>query len=313
MQYSIRKWNQNIEDMKAIIHVYKKTYPQLPVYEPKEFLVMLSKRMEGFEDGLSVAECDDTIIGFANLFPEENPTKIRLLGGVSPMFQRHGVGSALLQHSIALSQKRGYTEMQSMSFTSNPNGETFLKSAGFVDRDRIFWNRRDCNMPPPLWARQKYESVIAAGIRIMTGTEFEQLRPDWDRCWWEHVMESLKDIPSDTPFEVMPFEKWKSYLEKPFCDRSRAFIAVDRTSIAGILQLSIPVDREININHTSVNRAYRRRGISTALKFAAIQSLQTEDLHWLRTQNHQRNPMHLLNQSFGFTNIDTQIEWAKEL
>ncbi len=139
------------------------------------------------------------------------------------------------------------------------------------------------------------------------------MRADWDYCWWKHIMESLQDVPSKIPFEEQAFEKWRPYIEPPFCDRANVVIALDGLEIAGILVFGPPIEQTININHTSVSRGYRRRGISIALKVAAIQRIQTKGIRWIGTQNHQSNHMYEINQAFGFRNIDTQTEWTKSL
>ena len=146
----------------------------------------------------------------------------------------------------------------------------------------------------------------------MTGQEFERIK-NWDYLWWNYQMKVLQDIPSTIPIQPISFERWRSYLEPPFLNRNHALIVMENDSMVALMCLSNLQDDFINIDHTSVARGYRRRGISTFLKCKAIELAQKSGAKTLRTQNHEGNPMYMLNQAFGFEYTETHIDGIKDL
>ena len=126
-------------------------------------------------------------------------------------------------------------------------------------------------------------------------------------------MATLKDVPSVIPFEEIPFEKWRPFLEEPFLDRNLVLVTLDGDAMVGLLNLGKLRGSRINIDHTSVARDYRRRGISTALKCAAIRLGRNIGATEITTQSHQHNPIFTLNQSFGSGYTDPRIDGFKEL
>ena len=313
MNYTIRQWNADLKDACGIHAIFKEVYPMMPIQEPELFLAMTLKHIEGVEDGLFVVTHHQKIVGFSGLMAREDKDGVRLMGAVLPQFEGQKMGRSLLERTFEFCKTKKYTEIHTMCFESHPRALSFLQTAGFVERDRIFWSDWDCQKPISAWAKKKSEMVRHAGIQIITGAEFENIREDWAQCWWKHVMISAQDIPSTIPFEEIPFEKWRPYLELPFCDRSHVYIALDGLELAGMLMLGIPENNRNNINHTSVADGYRRRGISTALKVAAIEKSRKENIRTISTQNHQNNPMYKLNHHFGFVTTEIQIEFTKKL
>ena len=126
-------------------------------------------------------------------------------------------------------------------------------------------------------------------------------------------MDTFKDIPSVIPFTELPFEKWRPFLDEPFMDRSLALMALDGDDLAGLLVMGKPEGGAMNIGQTNVARHYRRRGISTALKCAAVRSARSAGGRFLTTQNHEHNPMYALNRALGFEYIDSHVDVLKPL
>ena len=65
----------------------------------------------------------------------------------------------------------------------------------------------------------------------------------------------------------------------------------------------------MNINFTNVTSAYRRQGISTALKLGAFKLAKALGAQEVTTQNHQDNPILEINQRLGFTEIEVIYEY----
>ena len=126
-------------------------------------------------------------------------------------------------------------------------------------------------------------------------------------------MDCMRDVPMEIPFKELPFERWRPFIEPPFMDRSRALIALDQDEMVGLMYLSDLKRGRVNIDHTSVARAHRRRGISTMIKCAAIRRARALGAQAITTQNHEHNPMFDLNQVLGFQHIATFTDGFKNL
>ena len=88
---------------------------------------------------------------------------------------------------------------------------------------------------------------------------------------------------------------------------------MDGETLAGIIELGEPQEGIANINHSSVSRSHRRRGISTALKVEAVHWGQRQKLTELHTQNHFENPILQINLDFGFVQKRRQFILEKSL
>ena len=62
---------------------------------------------------------------------------------------------------------------------------------------------------------------------------------------------------------------------------------------------------------TGVVRAYRRRGIATALKVRTIQYAQTVGAETIVTSNEENNPMNILNRKLGFEPMPAWISYHR--
>ena len=177
----------------------------------------------------------------------------------------------------------------------------------------MLWSNFDTASQISTWALQKEANILDSGIRVVSGSEFESVRPDWDQVWWRHLMDSMHDVPMEIPFVEMPFETWRPMIEPPFMDRSRALVALDGDVMVGLMYLGAVLHKKANIDHTSVASTYRRRGISTMLKCAAVRRAKIRGASVVTTQNHKHNPMFALNQAFGFCHVDTEADGLKPL
>ena len=62
-----------------------------------------------------------------------------------------------------------------------------------------------------------------------------------------------------------------------------------------------------------VLKEYRRKGIATALKIKAIQSLLQKGIKEIRTDNEENNPMYKINIALGFSPVPSSLEYTKEI
>ena len=311
--WTMRQWTPTIDDAQHLHEIFREAIPQHPHSDPELSLKRMPKFIKGIEEGALLAFKGDRAVGAVGLSLRGESTMLRMMGGVRPDSRREGFGSALLDHVVMVAKERGAERLQGSWFTSESSSDPFMTTAGFVKTDRILWSAIPTSEPLLEWALERERRAHSSGLRVISGTAFESLHPDWDHLWWRHQMESLSDVPSKIPFEEIPFTRWRSFLDPPFTNRDLALIALNGDQIAGMLQLREPKDGVMNIDYTGVARDSRRRGISVALKCAAIRMARTLNVYKIITQNHENNVMFKLNMSVGFTHYETVIEGIKLL
>jgi mycothiol synthase len=139
------------------------------------------------------------------------------------------------------------------------------------------------------------------GVEIVTWAE----RPDLTHAIYEVACEAYPDEPSHASAPMDSFEAWLSKDMRGDSDRPDAtFVALAGGEVAGYAKLSLSSSRTNVVMHdmTGVRRAYRRRGIASALKRAEIAWAKREGYEKLETSNEVRNePIRRLNERHGYT------------
>ena len=303
-----RPWKRGEEDAGHLHRIMAECMPQQPAGSPEEMSARMWSMIQGMEEAAQFALWKGEPVGSVALSNFQNPQHARMGGGVIPRAEGRGIGRMLLDRALDVARNRGCESVRTQWFSSNSWSVTFARKAGFVEKDRVFWSVFDPETPLPAWAHDKCEGLESENIRVVTGDEFETLREDWDRVWWRLVMDTMKDVPSEIPFEEMPFETYRPFLDLPYQDRTLTLLALEGNELAGLLSLTEFRGGRFNIQTTNVSKSYRRRGISTALKCAAIERVRALGGKELWTQNHEHNPMFSLNMRLGFEHRDTHID-----
>ena len=98
-----------------------------------------------------------------------------------------------------------------------------------------------------------------------------------------------------------PFEEWRAHeIDRPSRRPELSFAAVAGDEVVGYAGLHAFGD-EAHHGLTAVKRAWRRRGVATALKRAEIAAAKDAGFRALVTESEERNlPMRRLNEKLGF-------------
>ena len=315
-QWNIRRWRPCAEDAQLLAELWADVSPvslALPLDDPRTALEIVERRMIGLERSIWLSISENGVLGAAALSRAGPPTSGYVRFATRPQFTGRGIGCALVERAIREGRDLGFTELRSSFLESHLRSRRFFEVAGFTETDRLFWSRLDCSIEPPAWTRDRASAVRDAGIEIVTAADFESRRTDWDREWWSHLMTAQRDIPSRVPIGETPFEEWRPTIEPPLVDRNHVLIALDGLHLAGVMKLSSLFEGRVQILQTSVAQAYRRQGISIALKWAAIHNARSRGAREIHTQNHVDNPIFVLNRGFGFEPIDTLVDVAYPL
>jgi GNAT superfamily N-acetyltransferase len=224
--------------------------------------------------------------GFVDPWPEAHAPAHFV---VTPELRRRGIGSALLaelgRHALA----RGRSELEGDVVESDTGSRAFLERRAY----RVVGGERavalDLTVLEP-------ETVDAPpGIEIVALAD----RPELAERLYAVGVEAAADIPG-SPGD-MSFEQWRAIeLDRPTRRRDLLFVAVAEGEPVGYVSMD-DVGRDGHNGLTAVRRAWRRRGIATALKRTQIAAAKRAGFERLVTGSEERNlPMRTLNAKLGY-------------
>jgi GNAT superfamily N-acetyltransferase len=128
--------------------------------------------------------------------------------------------------------------------------------------------------------------------------------PEAIRGMYEVACEAYPDIPGEESSAMAPFEKWRDNDIDGASDRPEAtFVALAGAEVVGYAKLSLSEALPHVAFHdiTGVKRAWRGRGIASALKRAEIAWAIDNGYTALKTFNEERNaPIRTLNERHGY-------------
>ena len=165
------------------------------------------------------------------------------------------------------------------------------------------------------------EKLAAQGICLYTLADVMPRDPQWKQKLYELDWEIEQDVPQPDPPTQEPMEEFEKYFERPSFRADSFFIAVDEASdepggtYAGISVISVRSEKpeRVDVGVTGVARAYRRRGIATALKLKTFEFAESIGARYIGTDNEENNPMYELNMQLGFKPKPAWLDFEKAL
>ena len=274
------------DDLNAMIHVRAAADP----HSPRPRLDNLRHNLAGNPDlAYLVARAQDSPVG-CGFVDVSHASVARAHVLVTPEARRQGVGTALLaavsEHARKRPDRRS-SKVQSVPMTkarsSSSSAAALRRRAGRRRSFSILRAVGDLTVEPP------------AGVRIVSRAEM----PDAVEGMYEVAREAEPDIPGGAP--VRPYEVWRATeIERPSLEPELTFIALAGDEVVGYAILD-SLRGEPWHRLTAVKRAWRGRGIATALKRAQIQAAQKKGFARLVTTNEERNrPMRSINRALGY-------------
>ncbi len=216
---------------------------------------------------------------------------------VLPEARGGGIGSALFEAVSEVARDAGKTGFQTELSEAHEAGHRFLARRGFVEIDRMKLVRR------ALSGLARPVPAPPAGVRIVSLAE----RPDLVASVYTVALETFVDVPTgDEPLTAGTLESFRARdVDRPGLPPDAFFVAVDGASgeaIGYASLLLVPGDETRALNDmTAVRRAYRGRGIATALKHATIAWAIDRGLEAIITGNDESNtPMRSINARLGY-------------
>jgi GNAT superfamily N-acetyltransferase len=222
------------------------------------------------------------------------PGSARVEAWTVPEARGRGVGQALYEELSQWARQRGCIELE----TSVAEGDE--ASRAWADRRGFRMIGRELRVSLDLAAVEAPDVDPLEGIAIVPWAS----RPDLARGMYEVFVEADPDIPGADGVEVPAYEEWLADDMEGESDRPEAvFVALAGDEVVGYAKLSIPGEWTGTAWHdlTGVKRAWRGRGIASALKRAQIRWAKEQGYERLTTMNEKRNaPIRHLNERYGY-------------
>jgi len=224
---------------------------------------------------------------------------------VLPGHRDRGVGSALLEAISTVARDAGKPQLLGRTTDEHPEAIRFLEHRGFREVERLKTVRLDLAglavpaVDPP------------AGVSI---TSLEQ-QPELGDALYEVALEALPDIPGDGRMDTGTPEEFRTRdIDKPSMPPGACAIAVDDesgTAVGYSNLMLVPGNPRLAWHAmTAVRRAWRGRGVASALKRATIAWAAANGLDAVETANDVDNaPMRAVNRRLGYRPLPDELTY----
>ena len=207
---------------------------------------------------------------------------------VVPDRRGRGIGSALLAEVSRRARSLDRDSLQLEVRKSDDASRSFLERRGFekVGGEEAVSLKLDA---------APVASAPPEGITVASRRE----RPDVVEAMYEVFVEAEQDVPGAPMGETI--EAWRAReIGRPSRSPELSFVAIAGEEVVGYAVLDVFGD-EGHHGFTAVKRAWRQRGVATALKRAQIEAATRMGLDRLITGSEERNtPMRNLNTKLGY-------------
>ena len=178
---------------------------------------------------------------------------------VVPDQRGRGVGDELRTAIERWAEEHGATELDAPVAEEDDRSLAWASARGYEE------SGRNSRMVLDLTAIETPTVTPPPGIEIVTWAE----RPELAEGLWEVAREAGPDIPGEEETDAGTFEEWLDRDMGGSEDRREAvFVALEAGAVLGYAKLSFSAERTDRAFHdlTGVRRAYRGRGIASALE-----------------------------------------------
>lgn len=231
--------------------------------------------------------------------------------------ERRGEGAATRFYDMALTRLTtlGYRTLIAQTREDVIAGMEFLEHRGFHAKLR----KLESVLQLDNFDRKHFVGVearmAAQGIVITSLPLVQQRDPNWLQNLWELDWPLTQDVPSFTQRTRPTLEEFTQLFQQPDFLPNGFAVAIDTSTgeYVGMSQVyqSKASPQQWETGRTGVLRAYRRRGIATALKLALIDDALQRGIDTIRTRNADGNPMYTLNRRLGFQPLPAWVTYEK--
>ena len=264
---------------------------------------------------VTVAELDGRVVAAAQrevVDTTDGLREYRLDGVVDPVWRRRGIGCALLEENerqarqLAAVERPSSPVLGSWSWDTQPGDRALLEGTGFQPA-RWFFDM----------VRPYLDGVVE--VDLPEGLEIRPIDPGLARAVWAADIDAFADHWGGFDHSEANLERW---LSVPATDLSLWVVAFDGDEIAGGIINSIDADQNAALgvrrgwlNSVFTRRAWRRRGLATALIARSLTRLRERGMTSAALGVDADNPSGALGlyERLGFAVDQRATAWRKGL
>jgi GNAT superfamily N-acetyltransferase len=295
---TIRRADTSDADLGSLAEVVNATIPEWPTsiddMRREDAVYPGIVRFLAIEEGRAIGAAT---VGRIYMHPPDYDAYWATLA-VLPQARGRGTGQALLAATAAVAREAGKVALHGAVSEARPDSVAFLAHRGFVEHARH------------TMVRLALAGMEAPAIGMPDGIALTNLaeRPDLVEGVHAVAVEAFADIPGgDEPPAAGDLAEFRARdIDWPTVPADAFMIALDASTgtVVGYSNLVFPAGRTDFAYHdmTAVARAWRGRGVASALKRATISWAIRAGLDHLDTGNDPENaPMRAVNRRLGFT------------
>lgn len=246
-----------------------------------------------------------------------HPQKVDMRIFVNPTDEAADIRPFFLAYLLEEMRDHDLIAVYSDMLESCEEAMRFFEAYGFREVARDAISKLDLGR----WDADKFAGVLARvqeqGIRIVPLRSLQEEDPEgWAQKLYELEMAISRDIPTTGEKQAHTFDSWqRARAGGPGFDPDGWFVALDGEQYVaesqGYVNTLEPAWFENGV--TGVRRAYRRRGIATAVKVHLLRFAQGRGAQAIATSNDAANPMYALNVKLGFEPEPAWVRTEKAL
>lgn len=250
-------------------------------------------------------------------FQREN-YKLRL--AVHPLWQRRGIGRALMDRALHLLAGRGARRIYARAREDWARSLPFLARYGFTQYAQTFESRLQVALCDLSRFADYAERTARQGVVITTLESELRRQPDSLPAIYQLQCTLDLDAPRDDPDQLPTPPSWDAFLATcvrgPLVLPDAYFLAKIGDMYVGesMLKRSAADPAWLHQDLTGVIGAFRGQGFATALKLRTVEYAQRGGYRQIQTYNSSRNASMLaINAKLGFVRQPAWIEFKKTL
>lgn len=320
MTYTIRAFNyDDFGDYKALEMIERDVFPDEFETAAEHQHMDKTNRAHFHRRFLALDnEQNEQPIGWASLQRAhwfDEPDQYVISGAVIAAHQGGGIGKQLYAALQSEMDAIAVDSLLSWVREDKLRGIQFLQDRGFVQKQRDAQSQLDVTTFDASRFAGIQEKMATQGVKLFNLVELAAIEPAWKQKIWEMRWPIRQDIPSSEEKKQIPYETWHTYtLESPTHDPRGYVVAIapDGEYIGwSNIETSEGDPTSIWTGVTGVKRAWRRKGVATALKLAIIDYAKATGVKRIVTENEENNPMYDLNMLLGFKPIPGWLTMKK--
>jgi GNAT superfamily N-acetyltransferase len=296
---TLRPWGP--DDYQSVIEIQRE---QIDVPQTVEDLERADRMLgpDAVTHRVAAVNADGLLVGYAgggrNAMIREGYMQFNIR--VRKAWRNQGIGAMLLTDLERFAREKEAVAVEGSVREEDPAGLEWAKRRGYEQKfHRFSSSLNPATFDPAPW-RKTIDDGIASGIRFTSYAEFPQ-NDESLAVWLDNYWELNRDTPGIEGYARPPLALIKKQLEHPSWDPAGCILALDGDRWAAMAWVMKENDGAFYHNFTGVARAYRGRGLATAVKVVAIEHAKAKGAPALRTHNDSTNQRMLaVNQKMGY-------------